>query len=265
LFYPGGNAVNVAVHAVRLGFGSAYIGAVGTVPAGEVVLNSLRKEGVDTARIRVVDGPNAYAVVEIVDGNRVFAKGDLGISVFELDDADLAFAQTFEIVHTGECSNLEGQIADLARVARTLSFDFSERPWDYIEAIAPQVDVAIKSAPGADREVGFEQAQRLRELGPLTVAVTLGAEGAVISHDGETHWAAAGSSEIVDTLGAGDAFIARLLRGLTRSEPIGELLRAATQYATETCASFGAFGHATPLPDLSHSPSSPHPDRLDVS
>jgi fructoselysine 6-kinase len=264
-FYPGGNAVNVAVHAARLGMGAAYIGAIGTDRAGEVVLRSLRDEGVDTLRARVVEGPNAYAVVEVVDGNRVFAKGDLGVSVFELDDADLTFARAFEVVHTGECSNVEGQLPDLARVAKTLSFDFSERPWDYIETIAPTVDVATMSAPGADRAVGIEEARRLRALGPRTVAVTLGASGAVVIHDDETHWAPAGVGDIVDTLGAGDAFIARLLLGLVRHEPVVDLVVAATRYATQTCASFGAFGHATPLLALAP-PSTQHdPDRLDVS
>ncbi|MFL6101260.1 MAG: PfkB family carbohydrate kinase [Actinomycetales bacterium] len=264
-FYPGGNAVNVAVHASRLGLGSAYIGAVGTDPAGEVVLSSLREEGVDTGRTRVVDGPNAYAVVEVVDGNRVFAKGDLGISVFELDEGDLALAQTVDIVHTGECSNVEAQVPHLARAARTLSFDFSERPWDYIEAIAPQVDVATKSAPGADRATGLEQARRLRALGPRTVAVTLGAEGAVVIQDEEAHWAPAGVGQIVDTLGAGDAFIARLLLGMTQGHPIADLVLQATHYATQTCASFGAFGHATSLQALSPATTQHYPDRLDVS
>src|SRR5437016_4500367 len=64
LMYPGGNAVNVAVHAQRLGAQAAYLGAVGTDRAGGVVLGALRSEGVDTALTRIVDGPNATAVVQ---------------------------------------------------------------------------------------------------------------------------------------------------------------------------------------------------------
>jgi fructoselysine 6-kinase len=264
-FYPGGNAVNVAVHTRRLGAPAAYIGAVGTDEAGEVVLGSLREEGVDTSRTRVVDGPNAYAVVHVVDGNRVFAHGDLGISVFELSDEDLAFARGFEIVHTGECSNVEGQLGRLAQAATRLSFDFSERDWDYIESIAPLADIAIRSAPGADPETAIEEARRLQALGPATVAVTLGSGGAVVL-DGEGAWtAAAPAGDIVDTLGAGDAFIARLLLGLSRQEPLADLVGAATSYATETCASFGAFGHATPLEPSTRTTPALHHDRLDVS
>ena len=262
-FYPGGNTVNVAVHVRRLGGGASYIGAVGTDHAGQVVLGSLREEGVDTSRTRVVEGPNAYAVVHVVDGNRVFSTGDLGVSTFDLTPADLDFAGGFDIVHTGECSHLESQLVDLARVARRLSFDFSERDWGYIELLAPLVDIAIRSAPGVSPETALDQARRLRGLGPRTVAVTLGADGAVVLDGDDTWTVPAPSGSVVDTLGAGDAFIARLLLGLAREEPVADVVTAATAYATETCATFGAFGHPAPLrPSTDPTPT---PDRLDAS
>ncbi len=273
LFFPGGNAVNVAVHARRLGAVSAYIGAVGTDRAGEVVLGSLAEEGVDVSRTRVIDGPNAYAVVRVVDGNRVFGHGDLGVSVFECSDEDLRAAGDFDLVHTGECSHVEDQVPKLARAAKRLSFDFSERDQAYIDSLAPHVDIAVRSMPGADRQGAVDEARRIQALGPRTVAVTLGPGGAVIVHEDEEQWAPAPRGVIVDTLGAGDAFIARFLLGLIEDEPIAELVAAATAYATASCATFGAFGPATPL-EASSAPSSSststtpaqhHPDRLDVS
>ena len=55
VLYPGGNAVNVAVHSRRCGAGTAYIGAVGTDLAGRTVLDALVAEGVDTSLLRVVE------------------------------------------------------------------------------------------------------------------------------------------------------------------------------------------------------------------
>lgn len=264
-FYPGGNAVNVAVHARRLGATSAYIGALGTDNAGEAVLEALRHEGVDTSRTRVVDGPNAHALVRLIDGNRVFAGGGLGVSVFELDADDLSYAKAFDIVHTGECSNIEAQLPELAAAAQQLSFDFSERDWDYIESIAPHVHVAVRSLPDSDRDQALQQATRLHALGPRTVAVTIGSGGAVVVHSGDVHYGHAPTGAVVDTLGAGDAFIARLLVGVIREEPVAELVSAATDYATKTCASFGAFGHPTALEVGERSTFPQHHDRLDVS
>jgi sugar/nucleoside kinase (ribokinase family) len=217
--YPGGNAVNVAVHARRNGATSAYLGAVGTDRAGQVVLAALEEEGVDTTLTRQVDGPNAYADVRVVDGNRVFGGADVGISRFSLAQDDLTAAAAFDIVHTGECSMVEEQLQDLADAVRVLSFDFSERPWDYVQTHAPKVSVAI----------------------------TMGAGGAVLLRDGKFAYSPVAPGTIVDTLGAGDAFIARLLVGLASAEPLDPLVRNATRYATASCSSYGAFGHRTPL------------------
>jgi fructoselysine 6-kinase len=246
VMYPGGNAVNVAVHARRVGAEAAYLGAVGTDRAGDVVLDALKAERVDTALTRIVEGPNAAAVVHVVDGNRVFADGDVGVSVFELTADDLQAVRTYDIVHTGECSNIESQLGELARASRRLSFDFSERPWDYVQQYAPSASVAIWSAPDGDLRSAQRLAERLRALGPDTAVVTLGAGGAMVVQESLTYRPAP-TGRVVDTLGAGDAFIARFLVGLTRHEEMGALLGAATAYATASCASFGAFGYATSL------------------
>jgi fructoselysine 6-kinase len=245
--YPGGNAVNVAVHARRNGATSAYLGAVGTDRAGQVVLAALEEEGVDTTHTRQVDGPNAYADVRVVEGNRVFGGADVGISRFSLAREDLTAAAAFDIVHTGECSMVEEQLQDLADAARVLSFDFSERPWDYVQTHAPKVSVAIWSMPGGDRASAEDRAACLRQLGPSVVAITMGAGGAVLLRDGAFAYSPVAPGTIVDTLGAGDAFIARLLVGLASAEPLDPLVRNATRYATASCSSYGAFGHRTPL------------------
>ena len=113
--YPGGNAVNVAVHARRNGATSAYLGAVGTDRAGHVVLAALEEEGVDTTLTRRVDGPNAYADVRVVAATGCSAAADVGISRFTVGPDDLAAAAAFDIVHTGECSMLEEQLEGAGR------------------------------------------------------------------------------------------------------------------------------------------------------
>jgi sugar/nucleoside kinase (ribokinase family) len=248
VMFPGGNAVNVAVHAKRCGAQSAYLGALGTDAAGLLLAAALKREAVDLALTRVVDGPNAYAVVRVVAGNRRFEAADVGVSRFTLSADDFSAMRAVDIVHTGECSLVEAQLSKIADSARLLSFDFSERPWDYVEAYARYADVAIVSAPNSG-DSPAALAARVAALGPSTVAVTQGASGATLFVNGRTLYAPAGRGEVVDTLGAGDAFIARLLVGLAAQEPPESLLPAATKYATQTCASYGAFGYETPLPE----------------
>ncbi len=141
---------------------------------------ALLAEGVDTSLVRVVDGPNAYAEVRVVDGNRVFGRGDAGVSRFRLGPQDLARAAQADVVHTGECSMVEDQLADLAGSARRLSFDFSERPWDYVEKYARHVQIAVRSCPATGLDAARAEARRLRDFGPEVVAITLGAAGALV-------------------------------------------------------------------------------------
>ena len=247
VMFPGGNAVNVAVNAVRCGAWAGYVGALGTDRAGKLLYRALGEEGVDLDGVRIVDGPNARAVVRIVDGNRVFASGELGVSRFRVGTADLATAAAADVVHTGECSMTEDDLPRLARAARLLSFDFSERPWDYITGLAGLVHIAILSLPDGERDDAVDLARRVRELGPARVVVSRGAQGALLLGPAGMTEAEAGVGPIVDTLGAGDALIARLLVGLAGGEPDDAALRAATAYATSTCAEYGAFGYETTL------------------
>ncbi|MEV1249350.1 PfkB family carbohydrate kinase [Nonomuraea sp. NPDC050022] len=278
VMYPGGNAVNVAVHARRTGAEAGYLGAVGTDEAGRVVRDALAAEGVDLSLLRTVDGPNAFATVRLVAGERKFTGGREGVSRFRLSPADLVRLAAADIVHTGECSFLEGQLDQLAAHARRLSFDFSERPWDYVEEHARHAGIAILSSPSGSRDEALALARRVRALGPATVAVTLGAHGAVLvsgaagvlagpgaaggdsaagaleGSEDMVAWGAAEPVAVVDTLGAGDAFIARLLVGLARGEDLPALAVAATAYASHACTSYGAFGHEAPLPSTKESP-----------
>ena len=56
LQFPGGNAVNVAVQAKRLGAQTGYLGCLGSDEAGMLLVDALRLEGVDTTRCRVRPG-----------------------------------------------------------------------------------------------------------------------------------------------------------------------------------------------------------------
>ena len=59
--FPGGNALNFAVYASRLGCESAYLGVFGSDDAAQHVQRTLTELGIDTSRCRTADGPNGRA------------------------------------------------------------------------------------------------------------------------------------------------------------------------------------------------------------
>lgn len=243
LMFPGGQALNVAVHARRSGIESAYVGAVGDDRAGRHVLWAMGAEGVDPSHVRVVHGPNAYADVGLLDGNREFLGGDAGVSRFRLSDEDLAFLERASLIHSSESSYLEDQVGLLAGAA-PLSFDFSIRRDDaYLDPILPHVTIAEFSFADLDDDEAAAWIERIHRAGPRLVLATRGASDALLSDRGRVWRQPAQQTQVIDTLGAGDAFIARVLVGVVREEPLDVSLAAAAQVAATTCASYGAFGH----------------------
>jgi fructoselysine 6-kinase len=119
--YPGGNCVNVAVAARRSGVPAAYIGAIGTDDAGDLLRKSMVAEDIDLARLRVVTGSNAYATVRHVDQDRVFGPRDVGVRVFVPDAVDFDYLSNFEVAHSSYCSFLEEYLPQMAARTRLSS------------------------------------------------------------------------------------------------------------------------------------------------
>ena len=243
--FPGGQALNVAVHAHRSGIDAAYLGALGDDVAGRLVLGAMRSEGLDTSHVRVLSGRNAHAEVELHDGNREFVGGDAGVSKFVLSDADLEWLRGFGLIHSSESSYLEDQIERLASAA-PLSFDFSvRRDPAYIEPLLPHVTIAEFSLADLDDDDAEAWVERIAALGPRLVLATRGSRDALV-FDGTRLWRQpVVPTEVIDSLGAGDAFIARFLAGHLRAEPYEQSLAAAAELAGATCRSYGAFGYGT--------------------
>lgn len=248
LMFPGGNSVNFAVHARRGGEHAAYLGVIGTDADGDLIRSSLQAEGIELTRLRVEEGPNAFATVHVDDNgdNRRWGRCDKGVSVFRLDGADLDYLAGFDLVHTGETSQLDNHLPEMReRVA--ISFDFSGRNLEYAEGVLPYLKAAAFSRANASDDEVARLVDAAQSAGVELVTITQGARGATVCHKGEILFVPAVPVDAVDTLGAGDAFVSRLAcRVLTG----GSLMKAASdaaQYAALICGTRGAFGHARPI------------------
>ncbi|MHB8890595.1 MAG: PfkB family carbohydrate kinase [Candidatus Limnocylindrales bacterium] len=259
--FPGGQTLNVAVYARRAGIHAAYLGVLGDDVAGRHVLGAVEAEGLDTTHVRVVPGPNAFAEVAVFDGNREFVGGGDGVSVFRVSDEDLAWLSRFDLIHSSESSNLEDQLGLLAGVG-PLSFDFSvRRDPAYYEPLLQHVEIAEFSLADLDEAAAEAWLERIHGLGPRLVLATRGAADALL-FDGHRMWRQPSvPTEVIDTLGAGDAFIARFLVGVLRHEPFEQSLAAAAALAATTCTAYGAFGYGT----AAYPPMTSEPDAMVAS
>lgn len=247
MMYPGGNALNVAVFAARLGARAGYLGVLGDDAAGRQILRALEAEHVDTAFTRVVHAPNATADVELIGSDRVFLRSDRATALFELDDAQLEAMAAYDVVHSGYAGPLLGRIPEIAEVAR-VSFDFGSRfDTEAAEPYLPHLHLASFSGGHMSQDEARALVQRVLDAGAELALVTLGARGALLgSVEGISHQEADRVS-VRDTLGAGDAFIAGVLVGIGTGRDIRSTLVAASAQAAQVCQVNGAFEHGIPF------------------
>lgn len=246
--FPGGNCLNLSVFIRRFGGESAYVGAIGKDAAGQLIATALTSEGVDITHMRVLDeGHTAYCMIGHRDADRVFLRADLGVSMFEPAATDYAFLTGWDAVHVGQSSGLDAFLPGIVASAR-LSYDFStRRDAAHRHAIAPHCFLASISGGDLSRTEAESLARETGAAGADWTLVTRGDEGALLYGAGRMFAVPAAPAALVDTLGAGDTFIARTLYGLVKGEAPPALLSAAAAAAAETCRYYGAVGYPAPI------------------
>ncbi|MFG1955344.1 PfkB family carbohydrate kinase [Micromonospora sp. NPDC048830] len=247
MLYPGGNALNVAVFAARLGARTGYLGVLGDDAAGRHILRVLQAEHVDTSLTRVVHGPNATADVELRGNDRVFLRSDRTTALFELDDAQLAAMADYDVVHSGYAGSLLPRVPEIAERAK-VSFDFGSR---FELAAAEPYLTHLHLASFSGSHLGEPEARalvrRILDAGAEYALVTLGSRGALLGSAAGIRYQQADRVNARDTLGAGDAFIAGVLVGLGTGRDIRSTLVAASAQAAQVCQVNGAFERGIPF------------------
>ncbi len=247
--YPGGNAVNVAVQAQRCGAVASYIGCFGDDALGALLRDSLQAEGVDVSHCRHHRGPNSWSRVRHENGDRFFAGSNPGVRAsYQLAEADFVFMAEHDLVHTSVHSALDAEMPRLSAAAKLLSYDYSEH-WERPEAASTlrHVDIAFLSCPRRSIEACEALMRWCAAEGPSVVVATRGAAGACVLHDGKMHARPIQPVDVVDTLGAGDGFIAGFLVAYGSGLGIDAALAQGTSRAAQVCSFKGAFGHGTPI------------------
>ncbi|HHY9455661.1 TPA: aminoimidazole riboside kinase [Escherichia coli] len=236
---PGGAPANVAVGIARLGGTSGFIGRVGDDPFGALMQRTLLTEGVDITYLKQDEWHRTSTVlVDLNDhGERSFTFMVRPSADLFLETTDLPCWRHGEWLHL--CS-----IALSAEPSRTsaftamtairhaggfVSFDpnIREDLWQDEHLLrlclrqALQLADVVKLSEEEWRLIsGKTQNDRdicalAKEYEIAMLLVTKGAEGVVVCYRGQVHHFAGMSVNCVDSTGAGDAFVAGLLTGLS--------------------------------------------------
>jgi len=240
---PGGNAVNVAVNAVRCGAQAAYIGVVGDDPHGRLLLDALHKEGVDISHVRVVPGKTAVTQVSLVNGERVLGDYDDGVQAdFRLTEDDFTFIARHDLFTAGLWGHVEHDLAAVRALGVPIAFDCATKPDHAIVDIAlPSVDVAFFSADGPPDDALRDRLRAFADRGPRLVVATLGENGSAAWSEGALITCPAEPTRVVDTMGAGDSYIAAFCWAMVTGASVADCMKAGTRSATRTLLLDGAW------------------------
>lgn len=243
MVFPGGNPVNVAVYAVRLGARASYTGAVGTDVYGQMMKNALKAKDVDISHMKVLCGSTAVTHVCLVNGERELGDYHEGVTAdFHADQEDIAFFAQHDMFVTGLWGHMENVLPEIKASGVPVAFDFATACDDpIIDCAAPYTDYAFFSDDSGDEAALRIFMKTIYDKGVGHVIVTRGERGS-LAFDG-LNWYSCGivRCRVVDTMGAGDSFIAGFLVEILRGGNIKEAMEAGARNSSITLGYQGAW------------------------
>jgi sugar/nucleoside kinase (ribokinase family) len=224
-----GTAAGTALTFAKLGAAVRAAGAIGTDSPGDLLLSLLGRAGIDTGLVvRKPDVPTSMSVLPIRPNGERPALHLLGANLaYTLDDVDWDAIAAADHVHLGGTEMLGPDFSTrILKHAKdhgvTTSVDLiAPGGMGTFDLIAPALAYTDYLLPNEDQVLGFtgasdlaEGCRRLLEAGAGLLAITCGAEGAlVVDHEG-TQRVPAFAIDVVDTTGCGDAFSAGFVYGI---------------------------------------------------
>jgi fructokinase len=267
---PGGGPFTTARALARLGIPTQFLGRLSTDKFGQQLRDLLEADGADLSLTSFGNEPTTLAIAEVDgEGHAAYRFVIDGTSATNLTQQMLpaSLATTVRALHVGTLGLvLEPMASTIAALInrehdqRLVMVDPNIRPGatpgrTRLDRVISQSTIVKASDadmawlyPGLDLRAG---ARALLSRGPRLVVVTLGAEGAFGVTAEDYVQVPAPAVEVVDTIGAGDAFGAALLAWLhdrdrlrrdlrLSSEELRDALTFACMVASITCTRAGA-------------------------
>ena len=245
---PGGAPANVAVGLAKLGIDAGFIGKVGADAFGDFLREVLQENSVDT--IYLIAGEASRTTLAFVatrsDGMKdiTFYRHPGADTQLSPDEIDTGYVQSAELFHYGSVSlsHSPSREATLQAIQSAkasgamLSYDPNLRLmlWDnpndakhWIWEVMPYADVVKISEEEWEFVTGDVELangiERILGLGAKLLVVTLGERGCYYTNGTADGYVNGFAVDVLDTLGAGDAFVAAMLMQLMKHEDIRAL------------------------------------------
>jgi sugar/nucleoside kinase (ribokinase family) len=256
----GGDALNEALTAARLGNRVGLVTKIGDDLFGRLLLEEAREAGVRTEHVSVSRTERTAVAALLVgeNGGRNICAHRGALESLCLEDIAVDAFDDAKIVNIGSLfalKNLDGEgvrtILERARNAGAVTsadvkFDAYGLGFDGVRHVLPLLDFFLPNYEEAlyltsEREPS-RQCNALINAGCRSVIIKLGEQGCYLAADGTRRLVSSCPAKRVDTTGAGDNFVAGFLTGLLRGMPPEEAARLGNGTAAVSIQEVGSNG-----------------------
>jgi len=250
----GGGALNCAIWAKRVGAIPSVVTAIGNDEEGKQFLEKLTAEQIDGTHIRMLPGVTSSIEIFINEkGERRYGTWNPGtLKSYHLNESDEQFLKNADVVCAtvypeytyilDELLTIKKEKRDTPRIVINFGDlrEFGGDPlvvWKYL----PLADILVF---GLDKDC---DEKFINELGCRActhnkiIVVTLGAKGSLLYAGCKTFAQTAKLVKVVDTTGAGDAFLSGFLASYLKTLDLEESLHVATDLASTVVGHIGAY------------------------
>ncbi len=241
--YPGGNPVNVSVYLKRLGYEASYIGIVGNDAYGELMINALKGKNVDVSHMKILQGNTAVTHVKRVNGERVFGEDDPGVTrEFNLTEEDFDFIAGHDLVVTGLWGFTEPFLSRIKELGIPIAYDASNHPAlsQCKEGIKVADYLFFSDDDSSEMDLRLKM-QSIARKGPKVVVAMRGQFGSLALEGERFESCGIEKCDGVDTMRAGDSYIAGILSAHLEGKDLRECMRKGSQTAAVTIGYKGAW------------------------
>lgn len=246
--FPGGKGLNQSVAIVQAGGACSHVGRIGQ--DGEWLKGMLRSLGINTDFLTVSNEPTGHAIIQInqVGENAIITHGGANHATTQ-SDIDAALERTKDtdyVLIQNEIKNVSYIIERAKKKGLQVAFNaapINEGVEDYpLDALNLLFLNEIEAKQLSGTTGTAEMIRVLSKKFPETkLIITLGGNGSLYHFKGETlRQAAIEVARIIDTTGAGDAFVGTFLAYFSQSERPQEALMEAAKASAKCISRTGA-------------------------
>lgn len=239
--YPTGNVVDTGVNLKKLGADVSIISTTGSDEYGKWMIEALKKEGLDISHLKVKEGNTAITYMDMNGNDRVHGDYVEGVlENIEFDDEDVRFACEHDLVHTALWGKAEKVLPKIAEKGVPIAFDYADKlDHPLVEETLPYVTYGFYSYhKGSDEFIKAFLKDKV-DRGMKIAVATLGEQGS-LSYD-ETGFHVGPiylARKVVNTVGAGDAYIAGFLYSIMNGDDVLKAMRTGAKIASRVIEVF---------------------------